>query len=72
LVEVKLKQLSEDGDRKLSMLKQKIDQQIRLANDNIIKTENKTKDILERDEKAQTRRIQEVKDQTEFKIAQHK
>ena len=58
-----MKQVSEDGDRNLSKLKQDIvDQQLRLANDNIIKSENKTKDILEKVEKAQTSKIQEVKD----------
>jgi cell division GTPase FtsZ len=62
LAEIKLKQLSEDGDRKLSILKQAIDQQLRLANDNLIKSENKTKDLLERFEKAQASKIQEVKD----------
>jgi len=62
LAEIKLKQLSEDGDRKLSILKQAIDQQLRLANDNLIKSENKTKDLLERVEKAQASKIQEVKD----------
>jgi hypothetical protein len=62
MAEVKLKQMSEDGDRKLSILKQEIDQQLRLANDNIIKSENKTKDLLERVEKAQASKIQEVKD----------
>jgi cell division GTPase FtsZ len=62
LAEIKLKQLSEDGDRKLSILKQAIDQQLRLANDNLIKSENKAKDLLERFEKAQASKIQEVKD----------
>jgi hypothetical protein len=33
-----------------------------LANDNIIKSEVKTKDLLERVEKAQASKIQEVKD----------
>ena len=60
--EVKLKHMYEDGDRNLSILKQEIDQQLRLANDNIIKSENKTKDLLERVEKAQASKIQEVKD----------
>ena len=68
LAEIKLKQLSVEGDRKLSILKQEIDKQLRLVNDNLIKSEGKTKDILERVEKAQAARIQEVKDQTEFKI----
>jgi hypothetical protein len=52
LAEVKLKQVSEEVDRKLLKLKQEIDQQLRLANDNIIKSENKMKDILEKAEKA--------------------
>jgi len=72
LAEVKFKQVSEEGDLKLSKLKQEIDQQLRLANDNIIKGENMTKDILEKVEKAQASKIQEVKDQTEFKIGQQK
>ena len=62
LAEVKVKQVSEDGDQNLSKLKQEIYQQFQLINDNIIKSENKTKDILERVEKAQTNNIQEVKD----------
>jgi hypothetical protein len=57
LAEVKLKQVSEDGDRNLSKLKQEIDQQLRLANDNIIKSENKTKEVLEKVEKAQASKI---------------
>ena len=66
--EIKLKQISEDSDRKLSILKQEIDQQLRLVNENVIKSEAKTKYIFDRIEKAQAARIQEVKDQTEFKI----
>jgi hypothetical protein len=62
LAEVKLKQVSEDGDQKLSKLKQDIDQQLRLANDNLIKSEDKIKDIIERVEKAQENKIQEVKE----------
>ena len=62
LAEVKVKQVSEDGDQNLSKLKQEIYHQFQLINDNIIKSENKTKDILERVEKAQTNNIQEVKD----------
>ena len=62
LTEVKLKQVSEDGDRNLSKLKQDIDQQLRSANDNIIKSESKTIEILEKVEKSQTSKIQEVKD----------
>jgi hypothetical protein len=57
LAEVKLKQVSEDGDRKLSKLKQEIDQQLRLVNDNIIKSESKTKEVLEKVEKAQASKI---------------
>jgi cell division GTPase FtsZ len=57
LAEVKLKQVSEDGDRNLSKLKQEIDHQLRLANDNIIKSENKTKEVIEKIEKAQTSKI---------------
>ena len=57
MAEVKLKQVSEDGDRKLSKLKQEIDQQLRLVNDNIIKSENKTKEVLEKVEKAQASKI---------------
>ena len=60
--EVKLKQMSEEGDRKLSVLKQEIDQQLRLVSENLIKSEDKTKDILERLEKAQAVKIQEVKE----------
>ena len=36
LAENKLKQVTEEGDRKLSKMKQEIDQQLRLANDNLI------------------------------------
>ena len=72
LAEVKVKQVSEDGDQNLSKLKQEIDQQFRLVNDNIIKSENKTKEIFERVEKAQASHIQEVKDLTESKICQQK
>jgi hypothetical protein len=68
LAEIKLKQISEDSDRRLSILKQEIDQELRLVNENAIKSEAKTKDIVDRIEKAQAARIQEVKDQTEFKI----
>ena len=68
MAEIKLKQISEEGDLKLSILKQEIDKQLRLVNENVIKSEDKTKDILERVEKAQAARIQEFKDQVEFKI----
>jgi NurA-like 5'-3' nuclease len=46
LTEVKLKQVSEDVDRKMANFKQLIDQQLRLVNDNLIKSEDKTKEIL--------------------------
>ena len=46
LTEVKLKQSSEDFDRKMANFKQVIDQQFRLANDNLIKSEYKTIEIL--------------------------
>jgi len=62
LAEVKLKQVSEDGDLKLSYIKQEIDQQIRLANDKIIKSEDKIKEDLERVDKAQANKIQEIID----------
>ena len=68
MAEIKLKQISEEGDQKLSILKQEIDKQLRLVNENVIKSEDKTKDILERVENAQAARIQEVKDLIEFKI----
>jgi hypothetical protein len=38
--------VTEDGDRKLSILKQEIDQQLRLTNDNLIRSEDKTKDMI--------------------------
>ena len=44
--DVKLKQVSEDGNRKIANFEQEIDQQLRLANDNLIKSEDKTKEIL--------------------------
>ena len=68
LTEVKFKQLSEDVDRKLANFKHVIDQQLRLVNDNLIKSEDKTKQILQRVERTHASKIQEVKDQTEFKI----
>jgi hypothetical protein len=46
LADVKFKQVSEDGNRKISTFKQEIDQQLRLANDNLIKSEDFTKEIL--------------------------
>jgi hypothetical protein len=46
LTEVKLKQSSEDVDRKMANFKQVIDQQLRLANDNLIKSEDKTKEFV--------------------------
>jgi cell division GTPase FtsZ len=51
--------VSEDGDRKLSILKEEIDSQLRLANDNLIRIEDKTKDM-----------IQQLYELTEFKIDQ--
>ena len=68
LTEVKLKQAYEEVDRKMANFKQQIDQQLRLTNDNLIKSEDKTKDILQRVERTHASKIQEVKDQTEFKI----
>jgi hypothetical protein len=58
LGEVKLKEISEFSDLKMTNLKQEIDQQLRLANDNLIKE--------------QLIKIQEVKESTDFKIAQQK
>jgi hypothetical protein len=46
LADVKFKQVSEDGNRKIATFKQEIDQQLRLATDNLIKSEDKTKEIL--------------------------
>jgi BMFP domain-containing protein YqiC len=46
LADVKIKQVSEDGNRSIANFKQEIDQQFRLANDNLIKSEDKTKEIL--------------------------
>ena len=46
LADNKFKQVSEDGNRKIATFKQEIDQQLRLANDNLIKSEDKTKEIL--------------------------
>ena len=66
--ELKLKQASEDVDRKMANFKQVIDQQLRLANDNLIKSEDKFKEILQRVERDHANKIQEVKDHTEFKI----
>jgi hypothetical protein len=40
--EIKLKELSEDCNRKIASLNQEIDQQFRLANDNLSKSEDKT------------------------------
>jgi negative regulator of sigma E activity len=60
LADVKFKQVSEDGNRKIATFKQEIDQQLRLANDNLIRSEDKTKDM-----------IQELYELTESKIGQH-
>ena len=57
LTEVKLKQASEDVDQKMANFKQVIDQQLRLANDNIIKSEDKTNEILQRVERAHSSNI---------------
>jgi hypothetical protein len=46
LADVKFKHVSEDGNRKIANFKQEIDQQLRLANNNLIKSEEKTKEIL--------------------------
>jgi hypothetical protein len=46
LADVKLKQMSEDFNRKIANFKQEIDHHLRLANDNLIKSEDKTKEIL--------------------------
>ena len=46
LADVKIKQVTEDGNRSIANFKQEIDQQFRLANDNLIKSEDKTKEIL--------------------------
>jgi hypothetical protein len=46
LANVKIKQVSEDGNRSIANFKLEIDQQFRLANDNLIKSEDKTKEIL--------------------------
>jgi negative regulator of sigma E activity len=46
LTDVKFKQVSEDTSRKIANFKQEIDQQLRLSNDNLIKSEDKTKEIL--------------------------
>jgi len=46
LGEIKLKEISEDCNRKMATFKQAIDHKIRLANENLIKIEDKTKEIL--------------------------
>ena len=46
LADVKFKQVSEDSNRMIANIKQDIDQQLRLANNNLIKSEEKTKEIL--------------------------
>lgn len=71
LAHVKLKQLSEESNQKIANSKQVIDQQLRLFKDNLIKSEDKTQEILFRFEKSHATKIQEVKNQTEFKIRQH-
>ena len=46
LADVKFKQVSEDSNRMIANIKQDIDQQLRLVNNNLIKSEEKTKEIL--------------------------
>jgi negative regulator of sigma E activity len=72
LADVKFKQVFEDCNRKIANFKQDIDQQLRLTNDNLIKSEDKTKEIILRVEKALASKIQELKDQTEFKIGKQR
>ena len=64
--------MCEDGDQKFSQLKQEIEEQLRLANDNLIKSQDQTKEIVEKAEKGNAIKIQEVKDKTEFWIGQQK
>ena len=42
LADVKFKQVSEDSNRMIANIKLDIDQQLRLANDNLSKSEDKT------------------------------
>ena len=46
LADDKFKQVSEDSNRMIANIKQEIDQQLRLANNNLIKSEEKTKEIV--------------------------
>ena len=46
LADVKFKQVFDDSNRMIANIKQDIDQQLRLANNNLIKSEEKTKEIL--------------------------
>ena len=55
--EIKLKQLSEDCDRKIASLNKEIDQQLRLANDKLSKSEEKTQEILWNVEKSNASKI---------------
>ena len=57
MADVKFKQVSEDASRKIAKLKQEIDQQLRLASDNLIKSEEYTKEILKRVEKSHASKI---------------
>ena len=41
------------------------------ANDNLLKSEGKAKEILQRVEKAQANMIQEIKDEAELKSGKH-
>jgi len=70
LTEVKIKLVSEYCDQNLSKLKQEIDQQLLIANENLIKSEEKSENILEIVKNAQASNNQEIKDHTEFKIVQ--
>ena len=73
LAEVKLKKVSEDCDKKLLNQKQENDQQLRIAHDNLIKKiDDKTKEILQKAEESQISKLQEAKDQIQFKIDQQK
>jgi len=46
LGEIKLKEISEDCNRKMATFMQAIDHKISLTNENLIKSEDKTKEIL--------------------------
>ena len=72
LADVKLKEVSEHGNRKIANFKQEIDQQLRLVKDNRNKSEAKTKEILNGVEQFFASHIQEVKDQTECMIEEQR